>query len=88
MKLNADPLKAPAYHDTSVQLKKKYFYSVAAIDERNNQSAPSEAASKDHKEKCRRERDARAYIFLYGTCSLASSDGALWLLRSSMAATE
>ena len=45
VKLNADPLKAPAYHDTSVQSGKKYFYSVAAIDERNNQSAPSEEAS-------------------------------------------
>jgi hypothetical protein len=45
VKLNADPLKAPAYHDTSVQSGKKYFYSVAAIDERNNQSTPSEEAS-------------------------------------------
>jgi len=45
VKLNADPVKAPAYHDTNVQPDKKYFYSVAAIDERNNQSAPSEEAS-------------------------------------------
>jgi hypothetical protein len=45
VKLNADPVKAPAYHDTNVQSGKKYFYSVAAIDERNNQSAPSEEAS-------------------------------------------
>jgi hypothetical protein len=44
-KLNSEPVKAPAYHDTNVQSGKKYFYSVSAIDERNNESAQSEEAS-------------------------------------------
>jgi len=41
VKLNPEPVKTPAYRDTSVQPGKKYFYSVSAIDERNNRSAPS-----------------------------------------------
>ena len=45
VKLNPEPVKTPAYRDTSVQPGKKYFYSVSAIDERNNRSAPSEEAS-------------------------------------------
>ena len=44
-KLNSEPVKTPAYHDTNVQSGKKYFYSVSAIDERNNESAQSEEAS-------------------------------------------
>jgi len=43
--MNPDLVKAPAYRDTNVQAGKKYFYSVSAVDERNNQSAPSEEAS-------------------------------------------
>jgi len=45
VKMNPDLVKAPAYRDTNVQAGKKYFYSVSAVDERNNQSAPSEEAS-------------------------------------------
>jgi hypothetical protein len=44
-KLNPEPVKTPAYRDSSVQPGKRYFYAVSAIDERNNQSAPSEEAS-------------------------------------------
>ncbi len=44
-KLNSEPVKTSAYHDTNVQSGKKYFYSVTAIDERNNESAKSEEAS-------------------------------------------
>ena len=45
VKLNSEPVKAPAYRDTKVQSGKKYFYSVSAVDERNNESAKSEEAS-------------------------------------------
>jgi hypothetical protein len=45
VKLNAEPVKAPAFRDTKVQSGKKYFYSVSAVDERNNESAKSEEAS-------------------------------------------
>jgi hypothetical protein len=44
-KLNSEPVKAPSYRDSQVQSGKKYFYSVSAIDERNNESAKSEEAS-------------------------------------------
>jgi bacillopeptidase F len=44
-KLNAEPLKTPAYRDSSVISGKTYFYSVSAIDVRGNESAQSEAAS-------------------------------------------
>jgi hypothetical protein len=44
-KLNSEPVKTPAYRDTHVQSGKKYFYSVSALDERNNESARSEEAS-------------------------------------------
>lgn len=44
VKLNAAPLKTPAYRDTIVEAKKTYFYSVSAIDVRGNESARSEEA--------------------------------------------
>jgi hypothetical protein len=45
VKLNAQPEKTPAFRDSNVQSGKKYFYSVSAVDERNNESATSEEAS-------------------------------------------
>lgn len=45
VKVNAVPLKTPAYRDTSVISGKTYSYSVSAIDIRGNESAQSEAAS-------------------------------------------
>jgi hypothetical protein len=45
VKLNSEPVKAPAFRDSSVQPGKKYFYSVSALDERNNESAKSEETS-------------------------------------------
>jgi hypothetical protein len=45
VKLNAEPVKAPAFRDSNVQGGKKYFYSVSAVDERNNESAKSEETS-------------------------------------------
>jgi len=44
-KLNSEPVKAPAFRDSKVQSGKKYFYSVSAADERNNESAKSEETS-------------------------------------------
>ena len=44
-KLNAEPVKTPAYRDTAVQSGKKYFYSVTAVDVHGNESAKSEEAS-------------------------------------------
>jgi hypothetical protein len=44
VKLNAEPVKAPAYRDPNVQAGKKYFYAVSAVDEHGNQSARSEEA--------------------------------------------
>jgi hypothetical protein len=44
-KLNSEPVKTPAFRDPSVQSGKKYFYSVSAVDERNNESARSEEAN-------------------------------------------
>ena len=44
-KLNSEPVKTPAYRDTKVQSGRKYFYSVSAVDERNNESSRSEEAS-------------------------------------------
>ena len=41
-KLNSEPVKSPAFRDPNVQSGKKYFYSVSAVDERNNESARSE----------------------------------------------
>jgi fibronectin type 3 domain-containing protein len=45
VKLNSEPVKTPSYRDSQVQGGKKYYYSVSAIDERNNESAKSEEAS-------------------------------------------
>jgi len=45
VKLNTELIKAPAYRDENVAAQKKYFYSVAAVDVRGNESARSEEAS-------------------------------------------
>src|SRR4029077_2329402 len=45
VKLNSEPVKAPAFRDSKVQSGKKYFYSVSAVDERNNESTKSEETS-------------------------------------------
>ncbi len=45
VKLNAAPLKTPAYRDAAVVSGKNYFYSVSAIDVRGNESAHSEETS-------------------------------------------
>jgi fibronectin type 3 domain-containing protein len=45
VKLNAEPVKTPAFRDAQVAAARKYFYSVSAIDERGNESARSEEAS-------------------------------------------
>jgi hypothetical protein len=44
-KLNAEPVKTPAFRDAQVVAGKKYFYSVSAVDERGNESARSEETS-------------------------------------------
>lgn len=45
VKLNAQPLNAPAFHDTAIQPGNAYIYSVSAVDERGNESKRSEEAS-------------------------------------------
>ena len=45
VKLNSEPVKTPSFRDSNVQSGKKYFYSVSACDERNNESPKSEEAS-------------------------------------------
>ncbi len=45
VKVNSDPVKIPAFRDSNVQSGKTYFYSVSAVDGRNNESAKSEEAS-------------------------------------------
>ena len=45
VKVNAAPVKTPAYRDTSVIAGKTYVYSVSSIDVRGNESTQSEAAS-------------------------------------------
>jgi fibronectin type 3 domain-containing protein len=45
VKLNSEPVKAPAFRDSKVQSGKNYFYSVSAVDERNNESTKSEETS-------------------------------------------
>jgi len=45
VKVNAEPLKTPAYRDASVLSGKSYFYSVSAFDVRGNESARSEEAT-------------------------------------------
>jgi hypothetical protein len=44
-KLNVEPVRTPAFRDANVQSGKKYFYSVSAVDVRNNESGRSEEAS-------------------------------------------
>lgn len=45
VKINAEPVKTPAYRDASVASGKSYLYSVSAVDVRGNESAHSEEAS-------------------------------------------
>jgi len=45
VRLNSEPVKAPAYRDERVAAGKTYFYSVTAADARGNESARSEEAS-------------------------------------------
>jgi hypothetical protein len=45
VKINKDLVKAPAFRDPAVQAGTKYFYSVAAVDLRNNESGRSQEAS-------------------------------------------
>jgi hypothetical protein len=45
VKVNDQPLKTPAYRDSSVASGKTYFYSVSAVDVRANESARSEETS-------------------------------------------
>jgi len=44
-KLNAEPVKPPAYRDANVVSGKRYFYSVSAVDVRGNESSRSEEAN-------------------------------------------
>ena len=44
-RINTELVKAPAFRDVNVASGKTYFYSVAAVDARGNESARSEAAS-------------------------------------------
>ena len=45
VKLNAEPLKAPAFRDNSIVTGKTYVYSVSSVDLRNNESVRSEETS-------------------------------------------
>ena len=45
VKLNAEPVKTPAYRDANVTPGKRYFYAVSAVDVRGNESSRSEEAS-------------------------------------------
>jgi hypothetical protein len=45
VRLNSEPVKTPAFRDSTVQAAKKYFYSVSAVDVRGNESGRSEEAS-------------------------------------------
>ena len=45
VKLNTEPVKTPAYRDTSVTPGMRYVYSVSAVDVRGNESEGSEEAS-------------------------------------------
>lgn len=45
VKLNTEPVKAPAFRDSQVVAGKTYFYSVSAVDLRGNESRRSEEAS-------------------------------------------
>lgn len=45
LKINTELVKTPAFRDTVVQSGKKYFYSVSAVDLRNNESTKSPEAT-------------------------------------------
>jgi hypothetical protein len=45
VKLNAQPIKAPAFHDSAIASGNTYVYSVSAVDERGNESQRSEETS-------------------------------------------
>lgn len=45
VKLNAEPVKTPAFRDMQVEAGKTYFYSVSSVDLRGNESARSEETS-------------------------------------------
>jgi len=45
VKINSEPVKPPAYRDFAVQPGTQYFYSIAAVDVRQNESSRSEEAS-------------------------------------------
>ncbi len=45
VKISTEPVKAPAFRDANVVAGQTYFYSVAAVDARANESARSEEAS-------------------------------------------
>jgi hypothetical protein len=45
VKINGDLVKTPAFRDSNVQPGVKYFYSVSAVDLRNNESGKSQEAS-------------------------------------------
>ena len=45
VKINPEPVKAPAYRDMRVEPGKTYFYSVTAVDQRGNESGRSEETS-------------------------------------------
>jgi fibronectin type 3 domain-containing protein len=45
VKLNAEPVKTPAFRDAKVDAGKRYFYSVSAVDERGNESGRSDETS-------------------------------------------
>ena len=44
-KLNREPVRAPAYRDSSVEAGKRYAYAVTAVDSRGNESSHSEEAT-------------------------------------------
>ena len=44
VKINGELVRTPAYRDTGVQPRTKYFYAVASVDVRGNESARSEEA--------------------------------------------
>jgi hypothetical protein len=45
VKVNAEPIRMPAFRDAQVVSGKRYFYSVSAVDQRGNESTQSEEAS-------------------------------------------
>jgi hypothetical protein len=47
VKVNAEPVKAPAYRDAAVAAGKHYLYSVSAVDVRGNESARSDEAGEN-----------------------------------------